>query len=297
VRWLVIVNPVAGNGRAEKVWHSVRLAIDGLRGCECATSERIGHARELAQSAARAGYERVVAIGGDGTVSEVASGVAHTDTALAVIPAGTGNDSCRNLGIPGNPAAAANLALNGLARRVDLGEIRTSGGSTHFVSVAGFGFDAEVAWRVNSMAKLGGGTVPYVWGVIQALWGADCSRMRLSLDGRDLEQPVFLVAVANGASYGGGMRIAPDAMIDDGVFDVCVVGQISRLEVLRLVPRIYSGGHRSHLAVQFFRCREVRAESASAVVRCQADGELVGHLPASFAIHPRGLQCVTGSAT
>jgi len=135
--------------------------------------------------------------------------------------------------------------------------------------------------------------VPYVLGVLQTLWQYNSPRMRLSLDGRELEQPVFLVAVGNGVSYGGGMRIVPDAIIDDGLFDVCVVGQISRLEVLRLVPKLYSGGHRGHPAVQFFRCREVRAASASRV-RCQADGELAGDLPASFKIHAGGLQCVTG---
>jgi YegS/Rv2252/BmrU family lipid kinase len=292
VRALVIVNPVAGNGRAARVWKQVRPDVDGLRQCECVTSERVGHARELARSAAQAGYERVVVVGGDGTVCEVASGLANTLTAVAVIPAGTGNDCCRNLGIPTDMVAAANLALNGPIRGVDLGEIQTAQGSTHFVNVAGFGFDAEVAWRVNSMPKVVGGTVPYVWGVLQTLWHYSSPRMRISLDERELDQPVFLVAVGIGACYGGGMRIVPDAIIDDGLFDVCVVGEVSRLEVLRLVPKIYSGGHRGHPAVQFFRCREVRAESV-APVRCQADGELAGELPANFKIHPGGLRCVT----
>jgi diacylglycerol kinase (ATP) len=293
VRALVIVNPVAGNGRAPRVWKQIQPEVDGLRQSECVTSERVGHARVLAQSAADAGYERVVAVGGDGTVCEVASGVAHTQTAVAVIPAGTGNDCCRNLGIPTDVVAAASLALNGAVRSVDLGEIQTVQGTTHFVNVAGFGFDADVARRVNSVPKIVGGTVPYVWGVLQTLWHYASPRMRLSLDDRALDQPVFLVAVGIGACYGGGMRIVPDAVIDDGLFDVCVVGKISRLEVLRLVPKTYSGGHRGHPAVQFFRCREVRAESA-APVRCQADGELAGDLPVSFKIHPGGLRCVTG---
>src|SRR5258707_10234857 len=112
-------------------------------------SERIGHARELAQSAAQAGYERVVVVGGDGTMCEVASGVAHTQTTVAMIPAGTGNDCCRNLGIPNDAPAAAKLALDGPLRAVDLGEIFTAEGSTHFVHVAGLGFDAQVARRRN----------------------------------------------------------------------------------------------------------------------------------------------------
>src|SRR4030081_1221969 len=137
MRALVIVNPVAGNGRAARVWSQVRREVDGLRQSECVTSARVGHAREWAQSAARAGYARVVAVGGDGTVCEVASGVANTQTAVAVIPAGTGNDCCRNLRIPTDVLAAAKLALNGPVSSVDLGEIQTSQGSTHFVNVAG----------------------------------------------------------------------------------------------------------------------------------------------------------------
>ncbi len=143
------------------------------------------------------------------------------------------------------------------------------------------------------MPKVVDGTLPYVWAVLQTLWRYNSPRMRISLDERKLDHPVFLVAVGIGACYGGGMRIVPDAVIDDGLFDVCVVGEVGRLEVLRLVPRMYSGGHRGHEAVQFFRCREVRAESA-APVRCQADGERAGDLPASFKIHAGGLQCVTG---
>ncbi len=293
MRALVIVNPVAGNGRAARTWHQIRRQVDGLRDCECVVSERVGHARHLAQSAAAAGYERVIAVGGDGTVGEVASGIAHTRTALAVIPAGTGNDCSRNLGIPTDVAAAANLAVCGPIRRVDLGEVQTSRGTTHFVGVAGFGFDAEVAWRVNRMPKVVGGTVPYVLGLLHTLWQFDAPHMRISLDDQALEQPVFLVAVGNGANYAGGMRIAPDAVMDDGLFDVCVVGDLSRLDVVRLVPKMYSGGHRGHPAVQFFRCREVRADSPRRV-RCQTDGELVGDLPARFRIHPVGLHCVTG---
>jgi YegS/Rv2252/BmrU family lipid kinase len=293
VRALVIVNPVAGNGRAAKVWERVRRGHAGVGQIECVTSTHVGHARELARAAAQAGYDRIIAIGGDGTAGEVASGVAHTQTALALIPAGTGNDCSRNLGIPGDPVAAANLAFTGPVRAVDVGEIQTARGTARFVSVAGFGFDAEVAWRTNAVPKIVGGTLPYLLGVLQALWKYDSPRMRLRLDDRELDQPVFVVAVGNGVSYGGGMRIVPDAIVDDGLFDVCVVGPLGRLDVLGLVPKMYSGGHRGHPAVEFFRCREVRAESAG-TVRCQADGELVGELPASLKIHPGGLQCVTG---
>ncbi|HLZ30330.1 MAG TPA: diacylglycerol kinase family protein [Chloroflexota bacterium] len=295
MRSLVVLNPVAGNGGGPRAWQRVTPALSaaGIADWECVTSAGIGHARELARAAAQAGCERVVAVGGDGTVCEVANGVARTQTAVAIVPTGTGNDGSRNLGIPNEPIAAARLALTGPIRAIDLGEIETSRGSTYFVNVAGFGFDAEVTARVNALPKRIGGTVPYVVGVLQTLWRFRAPSMRIGLDTRTVERRVFLVAVANCATYGGGMRIAPEAVPDDGLFDVCLVGDLSRLAVLRLIPKLYSGGHRSHSAVELLRCREVHAES-TVRVSCQADGELVGDLPASFRIHPGGLRCVTG---
>lgn len=295
MRSLVIVNPVAGSGNAPRVWERARQALSagGVADWECVRSEGVGHARELAHTAARAGCQRVVAVGGDGTVCEVANGVAHSETAVAIVPTGTGNDSGRNLRIPSEPIAAARLALTGPIRAVDLGEVETAQGSTYFVNVAGFGFDAEVTTRVNAIARRVGGTLPYVLGVLQTLWHFRAPRMRITLDERVEERRVFVVAVANCASYGGGMQIAPDAVPDDGLLDVCVVGDLSRLGVLRLVPKLYSGAHRFHPAVELLRCVAVHAES-TVRVRCQADGELVGDLPARFRIHPGGLRCVTG---
>jgi diacylglycerol kinase (ATP) len=211
------------------------------------------------------------------------------------VPAGTGNDCARNLGVPDDPVAAAHLALTGKPRSVDAGEAQTSSAVRHFLNVAGFGFDADVAERVNTLPKFLSGTAPYVLGVLQTLWQFRAPRIRLTVDEQEIEQTVFLVAVANCPTYGGGMQIAPDATWDDGLFDVCVVGEVSRLEVLRLVPKMYSGGHRGHSAVQFFRCRTLRARPMSTVaVGCQADGELIGSLPATFTIHRGALQCVTG---
>ena len=282
---------MAGKGKGARVWRSLSGTATG----DCVMTEHTGHARDLARTAAAEGIERVVAVGGDGTISEVANGLAGSNTALAIIPAGTGNDCARNLGIPSDPPAAARLALSGVQRAIDLGEIRTSSGPTCFVNVAGFGFDAEVAARVEDLPAWAavGNTLPYVLGILQMLWRYQSPRIAITADGRTIDRRCFVVAVANGPSYGGGMQVAPDAQPDDGVFDVCVIGDISRVEALRLVPKMYSGGHRTHHAVEFFRCTELHA-SAAASVQCQADGELIGSLPATFKIHPGGLQCVTG---
>jgi diacylglycerol kinase (ATP) len=288
---LAILNPRAGNGAAARVWAHVQANVPEVRQWDCATTQAPGDATHLAASACGT-LDRVVVIGGDGTASEVANGLAHSKTAMAIIPAGTGNDLRVNLGIPADPVSAAQLAATGEPRPIDLGEIQQPNGARYFVNIAGFGFDAQVAERVNKLPKLGGGTLPYLAGVLQTLWQYRSPSMRLTLDQRVVEEPVFLVAVANCASYGGGMRIAPRAEPDDGAFDVCIVKNLSRLEVLRLLPKLYSGRHVTHSAVEIVRCREVSAD-ASGRVLCQADGELVGALPARFAIRPGALQCVT----
>jgi YegS/Rv2252/BmrU family lipid kinase len=294
---LAIVNPVAGGHAAARVWQRARTGCTAAMDWECSVSERPGHARELARLAASRGYERVVAVGGDGTLNEVANGLVHSTTSLGIIPAGTGNDVAHNLGVPSDPAAAASLAATGAARPIDLCEVQTRERTAYFVSVAGFGFDAEVAARVNRLPwlKVCGGTLPYLVSVVATLWQYRSPAMRLSVDDRALEQRVFLTAVGNLPTYGGGMRIVPDARPDDGLLDVCVVADLSRLEVLRIMPRLYSGGHVGHPAVEVFRCRSLSADADGRVL-CQADGELVGGLPARFSVLPAALQCVTGPA-
>jgi diacylglycerol kinase (ATP) len=291
---LIVVNPVAGGGRARRVWEAVHSSmVEGLDTAERVVTTAPGDGRKHAREAAEANYERVIAVGGDGTIWEVANGLAGSETVLAIIPGGTGDDCARNLGIPRDPLAAARLALAGQTRAIDLCEIQTAQGTSYYLNVAGCGFDADVAARVPSLPRaLGvGGTLPYVLALLRELATLRLPQMRLTLDELVLDQAVFVLAVANGPSYAGGMRVAPDAVVDDGLLDVCVIGKISRLEVLRLVPKLYSGGHRGHPAVSFFRCRQVQAESGLPV-HCQADGELVGDLPATFKIHPRGLRCV-----
>lgn len=292
MRTFFVVNPRAGKGKGRAVWDRIRPQLERPDSWSFALTERPGHATELARAAAAQGYARIAALGGDGTLSEVVNGVAGSGAALAVVPAGTGNDFVRWAGIPAEPMAAARLALAGSARPIDLGEIRAAGRSMYFINVAGFGFDAEVARAVNAYPKYLGGTVPYVLGILKTLWRYRPTPVRLTMDGRVLERKVLLAAVANCKSYGGGMLIAPDAAENDGWFDVCVAGDLGPAEVLLVVPKIYSGGHKTHPKCEFFRCRELHVEAA-APLGCQADGELAGSLPLTFRIHPGGIRCVT----
>ncbi len=295
-RALTIVNPIAGRGRAAKVWERVARHTHELAGAEWVTTEAPGHARRLARDAAARGYERVVAVGGDGTVSQVAGGLAGTQTALGIIPAGNGNDFSRALGVPATPEAAVRLAFHGRVRLVDLGRVQTAQDCVAFVNVAGCGFDAEVVRRTQSRQRVGGSLLYFV-GILRTLTAFRPLPMRLTLDGRVLERCALGVAVANGPAYGGGMRIAPDAVLDDGLLDVSVLGDVSPMQLLALLPRLYSGTHGSHRAVEFFRCRECTIKPlVASEVHCQADGELIQPLPATFSILPKGLLCVANPA-
>jgi diacylglycerol kinase (ATP) len=231
----------------------------------------------------------VVAVGGDGTVSEVANGLVGTGCALGVIPAGTGNDFVRALRIPDDPWAAARVAFGGTPRPIDVGEVRTAQGSCYFVNVASYGFDAEVARRARALPF--GGSQRYLVAVLRTLRELRSEPVRLDVDGRRIDQHATLVAIANGHRYGGGLRIAPDAILDDGYFDLCLVRGLSRAAALGLLPRVYWGTHCRHPAVELLRCRQVEL-SARAALPGQADGEPLGGLPASFLLLPGALQCV-----
>jgi diacylglycerol kinase (ATP) len=181
------------------------------------------------------------------------------------------------------------VALAGQIRQIDVGRVSAGGTERFFVGVGGCGFDADVVRSLRSVRTPV--KTRYVVGVVKALRRMRAYDIQLEADGCQLRRRSVLVAVANGRQTGGGMLIAPEACIDDGELDVCIVGNVSRLELLRMLPRMYRGGHRDHPAVEFVRCRELRAHTVD-VAYCQADGELVGPLPATFTIVPGGVRCV-----
>jgi diacylglycerol kinase (ATP) len=265
------------------------------RGVECLRTTGPRNATALACDAVARGAERVIAVGGDGTVSEVAAGLLGSSISLAVIPAGRGNDFARALGIPRGRAAAARLALEGHARDIDVGCATSSTARRTFVNVAGCGFDAEVVHHM-AQTRNGTGSLAYLMAVLGTLARVRPRHLRLTLDGGcPLERSVVGLAVANGTHYGGGLRIAPRAALDDGLFDVCVVGARTPAGVLALLPWLYVGAHTQRHGVEFFRARHVIIEPLDAdSAGCQADGEPIGGLPAAFEVQPAALRVITG---
>lgn len=274
----LIVNPAAGGGRVRRRWPQLESALR-QRGIswQAFWTEDAGHATVLAERACGQGYDAVVAVGGDGTLNEVVNGALGSDVPVGLIPLGTGVDFSRTARLPRSPGEALDVILSGRVRRVDVGVVN----NRYFCNVAGTGFDATVADRVNRSGLKRGGLIPYVQAIFQTLFTYKNASFKISLDDDTYEVTSLLMAVANGRYYGGGLMICPEAELADGCFDVCIVGDIGKISTLFLLPRVFSGGHKNHPQVTFVRARRVTVDGP-AHLQVQADGELIGHLPATF---------------
>jgi YegS/Rv2252/BmrU family lipid kinase len=299
VRVLLVHNPTAGGGRAGRLVPGVaaRLAADGVEVDQHQTRS-LEDARLAARQAAWS-VDAVVAVGGDGTVGACAAGLADaapggpggspggsgTRAALGVIPAGGGNDAARSLGLPpDDPLAAAGLLARLHRRPADLATVA----GRAYLNVAGAGFDSEVNRIANQRLGWAGNRPRYVGAVLAELVVGRTAEFRLSLDGQATELRGWLVAVANGPSYGGGMRVAPQASLADGLLEVVVIHGIGRLEFLRTFPKVFSGRHVEHPAVAVHRAARVELD-ADRPLAVYADGEPAGTLPATFEVRPAAI--------
>jgi diacylglycerol kinase (ATP) len=288
---LVIVNPAAGGGRAARAmpWLRERLSVRSEARIE--VTGRPGDAEALAADARRVGHDRVVAIGGDGTVQEVVNGLlaASPPAELGIVPLGSGNDLARSLGLPAELASAWRVAVGSMTRATDVGRARNGDGTERwFASAGGVGFDAQVAAAMIARGGWQAGRAGYLFTTLSELRRFTNRRVRLSVDGISSDHDVLLVAIANGAYYGGGMRIAPDASPDDGLLDVCVVGDISRMTAIRQLPNLYRGTHVRHAKVSMHRGRSIEVDG-DGTTRVHLDGEPFGTLPLRVSLVPAAL--------
>jgi diacylglycerol kinase (ATP) len=310
---LIIVNPASAGGATGRAWPGIASQVRSHFGAFAVsfTSKR-GEAVEIAEHEARAGRRFIIACGGDGTISEVANGIIRADTCaeLGVLPSGTGGDFRRTLGVPARTADAARLMRAGATRMIDVGRVLFTGErgeeeSRFFVNVASFGMGGDVINRVKSReglpagaARLLGGRLSFAAAALQATFTFEKPSVRVSLDGeKESRMTVANFCVANARYFGGGMKIAPTALLDDGQFDVVAVGDISALKVLANSYRLYLGTHLGIREVRHAHARRVSAEPASVEpVKLEVDGELVGRLPATFEIWPQALavRCQAG---
>ncbi|MCX4773668.1 diacylglycerol kinase [Streptomyces sp. NBC_01260] len=275
----LFVNPTAGRGRGA---HAAQPAASALRDAGFSVRTVLGEdaddALRRAREAVAGGTGALIAVGGDGMMSLALQAVAGTRTPLGVVAVGTGNDFARALGLPiRDPAAAGRLAAEALkgsaVREIDLGLV----GDRWFGSVLASGFDSRVNDRGNRMRWVGG-RFKYDLAILAELAAFRPIAYRMSLDGGPVrEVAATLIAVGNGSTYGGGMRICADAVMDDGLFDVTVVGDCSRTTLLKVFPRVYKGTHLGHPVVTVHRVSSIELEAVG--VTAYADGEPLGALP------------------
>jgi YegS/Rv2252/BmrU family lipid kinase len=293
----LIVNPAAGGGRAGRLAPAVEEALTG-HGLEMrrVDTRHLDHARELAEQAARAG-ETVVALSGDGMIGAIAHVLRGVpDSLLGVLPGGRGNDLARVLRIPEDPVAACAVIAHGTPRAVDLGEVEGQA----FVGIASAGFDSD-ANRIANEAPARLGNLVYAYGALRALASWRPARFEIEFDTdppgdaaagsasasapQTLSFSGYTIAAANSGVYGGGMRLAPAARLDDGLLDIVVIEQVSKLRFLANLPKVFKGAHVRLPTVKVFKAAEVRI-SADRPFTLYADGDPIAQLPARIRALP-----------
>jgi diacylglycerol kinase (ATP) len=285
---LFLVNPRAGSGRAGRIWDELRAAMPQIAAADAivaADPEAAG--RELDQQLAGP-VERMISIGGDGSihlaVNRLVRSGRHKDIPLGLVPAGTGSDLARTLGLPRDPRQALDRALSAAPRPIDVIEVETDAGERRYVlNVASAGISGRVDELVNAQPKRSG--TAFLTATLRALGSYKPFTCRVELDGQPwYEGGVFVLAVANGRSFGKGMRIAPRAEVDDGLADVVLVRPMPRWQIPLRMPRVYLGTHLDQPMVAWRRARRVRLEATDPFPPFDVDGEVMPSGSATFTV-------------
>jgi diacylglycerol kinase (ATP) len=291
-----LVNPASAAGSTGRRWPELahRAAALGLTG-DALISEAPGHLTELASRAHADGATRLVVVGGDGSVNEVVNGLGKASgVELAVIPRGTGWDFARTFGIPRGLDDAVRVALDGAVREIDLGRAvyRTwSGdeGQAYFANVASAGISGAIAKRANETSKALGGKVSYYWATLAVFVRWQTGELRVRFDDESREGKMIDVLVCNGRFVGGGMMMCPEAEPDDGLFDLLLIGDVTKRDVLVTLPKTYRGKHLPHPRLELARASSVTVD-AEEPLPVELDGEQPGTTPARFEVVPRTLR-------
>ena len=281
----VICNPTAGNGRGRKIGEKIRqLLTEKKLDYRMFWTEKPGHASDLAREASAAGVETVLSVGGDGTSFEVAQGLVGSDTALGIIPAGTGNDFVKTLGSPLEPEAALEFILTHPAKKTDAGEIN----GRMFLNEVGTGFDVSVLLYAEKAKRYVRGLLPYLHGVVQTLFRFKSIPITYAVDGQPpITKDAFVVAVANGGIIGGGIPVAPEAKADDGLFDVVIVGAVKKKDLLTRLLGLMRGKILTFPETTFVHASSVAFSAPD--MRVNIDGEIVTEARAKVRILPGAL--------
>jgi YegS/Rv2252/BmrU family lipid kinase len=289
-RFLLLVNPSAGGGRALDRLPAAEAEF-GRLGAEFRTARTrdIQHAAEEARTAVERG-ETVAAMGGDGLLRPLAGILHHTSAALAIIPGGRGNDLARVLEIPEDPAEAVRIAVNGDERMLDVGYVD----DTPFLGIASFGFDSD-ANKIANEARLVRGNLVYVYAALRALISWRPATFTATIDGERHEITGYSMGVANSKAYGGGMYVAPQAVLDDGKLDIVAKERVPKLRFLFALPKYFKGTHVSDPTFHAWTGADIEV-GASRTFEIYADGDPIGATPARITVRPRCLRVIAPPA-
>lgn len=304
-RTVFIVNPHAGHGSTGREWLRIEREAKRILGSfEACVTAGPGDATRIAKHHLQKGCARIVCVGGDGTLNEVVNGFmsetgpVRPDALLGFIPNGTGCDIARTAPLDRNLEASLEILRKGHVRRIDLGRLRFqdhAGRPTvrYFHNIASFGMGGEVVDRVNRTSKACGPFLSFIWATVISIFSYDKKRVRLRLDDNlEMEVTILNVAVANGQYHGGGMCVAPDAVIDDGLFHVTVIGDMTLPRVFLNLPKLYNGRIKTIGQVFTRTATRVLAESEQKVL-LDVDGEQPGRLPVAIDMVPGAVGMIT----
>jgi YegS/Rv2252/BmrU family lipid kinase len=295
---LVVLNPYAGRGRSLKLKNWLeRLLKDAGIGAGWFVSEHTRHVFETLPRMDLSPYDAVISVGGDGTLFEVVNGLMGNKTRLpvSVIPSGTGNSFVKDLTPSGfTMRDHIKLLKNGNSVKVDLGKVTTPSGSYYFVNMVGFGFTTDVTLSGMKMRFLG--DLAYTAAVLKELYRLRTYRLKMHLNGKMEEMNNVFVAVCNSRYAGGKFLMAPDAAISDGLFEILMVNDAGRLDLIRAFPAIFKGTHLSHPKVRYLKASEVYFETKNEPKQLAPDGEISGKLPVKIEVVPRAMEFFSNRA-
>lgn len=283
-RLYFVVNPISGSGRGRERFEEVRSLLDQMSAdYGFAFTEYAGHAVPLTREALERGERTVVAVGGDGTLREVASVIAgRGDAFLGLVPSGTGNDFAEGLGLPEDTSALIEILLSGAPVSIDAGDAN----GEFFINVAGFGFDVDVVRYTEKYKKKLNGMLPYMLGIFKSLVYLSRTPVTAVTDaGERIETVCTLFSACNGSRFAGGIKLAPKASPADGLLDVCILKAVSRPRFLYLLPKYMKGKHLGFDDFVYFKAKSVECVCAAGG-HTQLDGELIGSTPVTFSVRP-----------
>ncbi|MBA3061345.1 MAG: diacylglycerol kinase family lipid kinase [Atribacteria sp.] len=294
----LIVNLTAGGGKPHKHLNTVLkyLKENGLNFKVCTTSHQ-GEAVELAQKAADNGAELIVSVGGDGTVNEIVNGImkSKNDPPLGIIPLGWANDFIKSTDIPSDIIEACKILIKGKTKKIDIGVINNQ---IYFANICGVGFDAEVAQLANHMKSKHPNlrilsAFVYVFATVKKLLSPfSYHNVKIKFDGQEIHSKILFIAISNGKIYGGRFKITPEAILDDGLLEVCVVEEMGRFKYLSIIPKVFKGTHASIKGINFYRAKEVVIQSSEPVL-AQVSGEVIeGQKEFTITLLPKSLKLI-----